>query len=877
MGCSMMKKMILIDGSNLMFRAYYATAYSGNMMQNSKGQYTNAVFSFVNMMNAILEEDFSHILVAFDKGKKTFRHEDYEDYKGGRPPMPEEFRSQLDLIKQSLDVLGVKQREIELIEADDIIGTYAKTYYDEFDQIDIISNDNDLLQLVNDKVSMRTSKLGKKEVQVYTPKGIEEKYGLSASQITDLKGLMGDSSDNLKGVPGVGEKTAIKLLKEYGTIENLLDHTDDLKGKLKEKMIEHKDDALLCKKIATIKTDVGLKHDLNDVEYQGVKEEEMIEFFNNLELHSLIKKYNRKNGKEKEEWSYKILRDVYELDQMTAKDCYLTLEIFGENYHQAEVLGLGLVQDKKGYFIPLNLLEESLNFQMYLADKKYKKYVFDAKMMHVVLSNYGYDIAGIEFDLLLAAYVLNPNNTKDDFRVIVSNFDYDDVHYQEEVYGKGSKYHIPEEKDYAHYAVQKAYAIYKLEKQLLDELKKNEQYHIYYDIERPLAIVLAKMEKEGICIDKNRLDELDEEIQKRIDGITSEIHELAGEEFNISSPKQLGEILFEKLGLKASKKTKTGYSTNIDVLNKLVEEHPIIEKIIDYRMLTKLHSTYVIGLKNAIFEDGKIHTIYRQAFTSTGRLSSIEPNLQNIPIRYKEGREIRKVFIPSEGNQLIASDYSQIELRVLAHMAKEETLIQAFKEDQDIHKETAKKLLEKEEISDVERRQAKAVNFGIVYGQSAYGLSEGVNISRKEAEKFIKKYNETFSGIKAFMDSIVEEGKEKGYVTTIMNRRRYIPELNSSIYMQREQGKRNAQNAPIQGSAADIIKLAMIKLDEALEKEQMKSKMLLQIHDELVFDVLPNEEEKLKDMIKDIMENCIELDVPLKVDTASGNNLYETK
>jgi DNA polymerase-1 len=412
---------------------------------------------------------------------------------------------------------------------------------------------------------------------------------------------------------------------------------------------------------------------------------------------------------------------------------------------------------------------------------------------------------------------------------------------------------------------------------LIKELKENDQYSIFYDLERPLAKVLAKMEEEGIYVDQDRLDQLDLDIQERIDDLTKEIHDLAGEDFNISSPKQLGEILFEKLGLKASKKTKTGYSTNIDVLNKLKDDHPIIEKIIDYRMLTKLHSTYIIGLKNAVFEDGKIHTIYRQAFTSTGRLSSIEPNLQNIPIRYKEGREIRKVFVPSEGQTLIASDYSQIELRVLAHMAKEETLIKAFKNDEDIHKETARKLFEKEEISDLERRQAKAVNFGIIYGQSAYGLSEGVQISRKDAEKFIKKYYETFSGIKSFMDGIVKEGKEKGFVTTIMNRRRYIPELNSSVYMQREQGKRNAQNAPIQGSAADIMKLAMIKLDEAMTKKQMKSKMLLQIHDELVFDVVKEEEETLKDMIKEIMETCIELDVPLKVDTASGKNLYETK
>lgn len=873
-----MKKLILIDGSNIMFRAYYGTAYSGNLMQNSKGQYTNAVFGFVNMMNSVLKEKFTHVLVAFDKSGKTFRHDSFKDYKAGRKAMPDEFRSQIDLIKKSLDVLGVKQREIELIEADDIIGTYSKVYYNDFDQIEIISNDKDMLQLVNDKVSMRSSKKGMQDYNLYTPELLMEKMSVTPEQITDLKGLMGDASDNLPGIPGVGEKTAVKLLKLYDTLEGVLEHKDELKGKLGERVRDNVASAVLCKEIATIKVDVKLEFTLDDIEYNGVNEDEMLEFFKELELHSLIKRYNKKVPKKKAaDFSYKVIDNIYDLEEILLDDSFLVLESFNPYYHLSTNLGFAIANDLGNFFVPYDLLHQSIHFQMYLSDETNKKNVFDVKKMRVCLMNDLYDIKGVDFDLLLAAYILNPNNTKDDFRVIVSNFEYDDVAYIEEVYGKNTKYHIPEIETYQAYAVQKAVAIKQLKSTLIEQLKNNKQYELLTNVELPVASILAEMEFNGINVDIARLQELNIELKAKIEILTTEIHELAGQEFNIASPKQLGEILFDKLELPHKKKTKTGYSTNVDVLEKNKPYHPIIEKIMVFRTLSKLYSTYIVGLENSVLKDGKIHTIYRQAFTSTGRLSSVEPNLQNIPIRYKEGREIRKVFIPETGNKLYACDYSQIELRVLAHMAKEKVLIEAFNNNEDIHTKTAQKIFKKDEITSLERRQAKAVNFGIIYGQSAWGLSEEINIGAKEAERFISTYYEEFPGIKVFMDEIIKNGTENGYVETLYNRRRYLPELTSSMYMQRESGKRNAMNAPIQGTAADIMKIAMIEIDKKMKQEKLKSKMLLQIHDELVFDVNKDEIERLQELVNTTMENCVSLSVPLSVEGVLGTNLYETK
>jgi DNA polymerase-1 len=873
-----MKKLILVDGSNIMFRAYYATAYSGQLMKNSKGQYTNAVFGFVNMVNSLLKEDFTHILVAFDKSGKTFRHDSYEAYKGGRKPMPEEFKSQIDLIKESLDVLGVKQCELDLIEADDIIGTMTKDYIDDFDEIEIVSNDKDLLQLVNDKVTMRSSKKGMQNYFSYTVDTIEETMGVSPHQVVDMKGLMGDSSDNIPGVPGVGEKTAVKLLNQYDTLDNVFDHVNEIKGKLHERLVEHEASARLSKQIATIKVDVDLPFNLEDTLYEGVKEDEMLDFFKKLELHSLIKKYQKKHSRKKKKTvDYVIIKDVYELEGILVDKSFLTLEIFESYYHQTHKLGFGMVNEVGAFFVPYDLMLNSLQFQLYLQDETMTKYVYDRKMMRVCLMQDQLDLAGVAFDLLLAAYVLNPSNTKDDFKVIVSHFDYEDIQYIEQVYGKGAKKQIPMEDVIARYAVNKAVAIEALMPRLIEQLKDNKQYELFETIEMPLAHVLAEMEFNGIRIDQEKLDELDQNMNERLESITKEIHDLAGETFNVNSPKQLGVILFEKLDLPFKKKTKTGYSTSVSVLEKLVNHHPMIPKIMQYRTLSKLHSTYILGLKNAVLDDGKIHTIYKQAFTSTGRLSSVEPNLQNIPIRYEEGRQIRKIFVPDHQHTLLAADYSQVELRVLAHMAEEPAMIQAFNNDEDIHSTTAKLLFDKEDITSLERRQAKAVNFGIIYGQTAWGLSGSTDLSQKDAKVFIEKYYERFPKIKSFMDYVVNFASEKGYATTMFERRRYLPELKSSVYMQREAGKRNAMNAPIQGSAADIIKLAMNALYQKMKEAKLKSKMLLQVHDELVFDVHPDEIDIMTALVKETMEECVSLKVPLKVEGKTGQNYFETK
>ncbi|MFP4287069.1 MAG: DNA polymerase I [Candidatus Izemoplasmataceae bacterium] len=870
-----MKKLLLIDGSNVMFRAYYATAYSGNLMQNSKGEYTNAIFGLANMFNAIIKEDFTHVLVAFDKGKETFRHKEYEAYKAKRTKMPEEFVSQLPYVSEIVDKLGFFQYEEEALEADDIIGSMVEKFYDDFDEIEIISNDKDLFQLLNKKVTIRQSKRGVQPERSYTVSDLYDDYQLAPYQIPDLKGLMGDSSDNIPGVPGVGEKTALKLLHDYGSIEEILKNLNELKGKLKERISEHAQQALFCKKLATIiKNDPLEQITLDKVAYEGVKTEALIEFYQRMDFHSLIKKLDTPT--ESKDERFKIIKDESSIKNTLTKDGVLLLESYGDNYHKANHLGFVYLNDLGACFIPYKDAIASESFKEYLKSDL-KKDTFDLKRLYVSLRHAGLTIKNVSFDLLLAAYVLNPLNTKEDFKVVVSNFDYQDVPYYDEVYGKGAKSAIPNEEIYIQYALKKALAIMTLKPALHDLIVQQNQEELLYEVELPLSYTLGDMEYEGIDVDQAALKQLDEYLNEELEELTKAIYQEAGESFNIGSPKQLGVILFEKLGLPSYKKSKTGYSTNVDVLNKLKNRHPIIEKIMLYRTLSKLQSTYVKGLSDAIFDDGKIHTIYKQAFTQTGRLSSIEPNLQNIPIRTERGREIRKVFIPSKNDTLLASDYSQIELRVLAHMALEENLIKAFKEDQDIHTITAKEIFEKETITSSERRIAKAVNFGIIYGQSAWGLSDELDISRDEAERFIDRYYTRFSGIAGFMDTVIDQAKKEGYVKTILNRRRYIPEMDSKIYAQRELGKRTAMNAPIQGSAADIIKIAMIKIDQAMKEKRLKSKLILQIHDELVFNVKDEELDTMKKLVKDTMEDAIRLKVPLKVNLELGANLDDAK
>ncbi len=874
-----MKKLLLIDGSNLMFRAYYATAYSGNLMKNSKGDYTNAVYGFVRMLNVILKEDFTHAMVAFDKGKATFRHKEYEEYKAKRKPMPEEFRAQLEDIKKAPRKLGFPVYETDALEADDIIASLAYQFYDDFDEIEILSNDRDLFQLLNSKVYMRLSKRGLEPDQRYTRKTLKEDLGLKPEQIPDLKGLMGDASDNLPGIPGVGEKTALRLLHEYGSIEKLLKNAGELKGKLKERIDNHGKDAIKWRDLATVKTDADLGFSLDDLRYDGYDEEALIDFYERLEFHSLISQLEKPSSTEKEEKRKEphILRDEKEIKAALKDADALILETFGDNYHFAKKLGFALINNENEFFIPYDKAVGNDAFIAFLEDGSIKKSTFDLKKLSVCLSQDGVQPQGFDFDLLLAAYLLNPTNTKEDFKVIVSNFDYSDVDYHEEVYGKGAKAAVPDFNVYAEHATDKARAVKNLKNTMLDQIEKNGQQKLLEEIEMPLASILARMEIRGIRIDQEALDAFSDKIDAELKSVEAEIHDAAGETFNIGSPKQLGEILFEKLELPVIKKTKTGYSTNVDVLKKLKGEHPIIDHIMRYRTLSKLKSAYVNTLRDSIHDDGKIHTIYKQALTQTGRLSSIEPNLQTIPIRTEIGRDLRKVFIPAEGQKLLAADYSQIELRVLAHMAEEKTMIEAFKNGEDIHAITGKEVLGKENLSPDERRIAKAVNFGIIYGQSAWGLSEELDIPQREAQDFIERYYERFNGIKAFMDAVVERAKEKGYVETLFNRRRYIPELSSKIHAQREFGKRTAMNAPLQGSAADIIKIAMVDIEKRMRETELKSTMVLQIHDELVFNIAKGEEDRMDALVRKTMEQCVDMKVPLTVDIATGANLDEAK
>ena len=871
-----MKKLLLIDGSNIMFRAYYATAYSGNLMQNSKGEYTNAVFGLANMLNLILTEDFTHVLVAFDKGKATFRHKDYEDYKAGRKAMPEEFKSQLPKIREIVERLGFFQYEREDVEADDIIATMAARYYDVFDEIEIISNDKDLFQLLNDKVTIRLSKRGIKPEQSYTADTLMEELEITPAQIPDLKGLMGDSSDNLPGIPGVGEKTALKLLKEFHDVETLLQHTNELKGKLRERVSENADQAMLCKRLATVITDADLDITLDDMAYTGFDTDALIAFYQRMEFHSLIKRLDTPDEKKSEE-TITELNKSSDFSTVFASQNTLILESFGENYHHNTPLGFAWKNVHGSFFIRFDQALETEAFRQFLADETLKKTTFDLKALRVVMLKHGVDVRGIDFDVLLAAYVLNPSNTKEDFKVIVQTFDYHDVPYHEEIYGKGAKAAVPENDRVKDYAIKKVLAVAALKDALLKQVKAQDQNSLLFDVEMPLAEYLADMEFYGIRIDSEALTALDKSLDEAILQVTKQIHTLAGESFNVSSPKQLGVILFEKLGLPSYKKSKTGYSTNIDVLNKLRKKHAIIEPIIKYRSLTKLQSTYVRGLSEATMEDGKIHTIYKQAFTQTGRLSSIEPNLQNIPIRTELGRDIRKVFIPENGHVLLAADYSQIELRILAHLANEKQLIKAFKADEDIHTITGQEIFDKETITTSERRIAKAVNFGIIYGQSAWGLADDLDIRIEDAKLFIERYYKKFPGIAKFMDSVIDTASLEGYVKTMLNRRRYIPELKSRIYAQKEFGKRTAMNAPIQGSAADLIKIAMVKMAKAMKEKKLQSTLILQIHDELVFNVREDERDVMRSLVKEVMESAYDLLVPLRIDLAEGDNLNDAK
>jgi len=860
-----MKNLILVDGNNLLFRSYYATAYNGNFMKNSKGFPTNALFGFTNMINKILnEEKPTHIIVAFDKGK-TFRHEKYTEYKAGRIQMPDELKQQFPLAKELLTNMGITYYEIDNYEADDIIGTFAKfCEEDENYTGTIISSDKDLLQLISKTVDIKLLK--SKDYIRYNEETFKQDYGIEPINIIDLKALMGDPSDNIPGVKGIGEKTALKLLQQYKTLDGIYDNIDSINGKTKEKLLNEKDNAYMSYEIATIYKEVPLEININDLEYKNPDIDKLNQLYEELEFYSFLKKEQKKAS---ENIEYKIIKDINEININEKSGIYL--EILGTNYHHAKILGMAIYNENNSLYIPFEILQQNPSFLANI-----EKITYDYKKVYVSLKKQNIEIKNVTFDTMIASYLLE-YNIKDDIAYLANSMDIN-IPFYETIYGKKIDT-IPEEEVIAQNAVLKAKFIYETYQELEEKLKEEEMYELFYNIEMPLTTVLGDMEYEGINIDKKTLLEMGTEIKTRIDVISDEIYIEAGKKFNISSPQQLGEILFEHLGLPHGKKGKTGYSTAVDVLNKLKGKNPIIEKILEYRSLTKLYTTYIEGLIKEIHEDGKIHTIYNQALTRTGRLSSQEPNLQNIPARDEYGKLIRKAFIPSNNGVIISGDYSQIELRILASIANVESLIEAFNSDSDIHKKTASDIFKKDinEITPQERRMAKAVNFGIIYGISGFGLSENLNITPKEAKQFIEDYLNTYPGIQYYMNKTIEKAHQQGYVKTLFNRKRIIPELQNKNYMIRQSGERMALNTPIQGTSADIIKKAMVEVAYKLKEKKLKSKMILQIHDELVFDVVDEKINEIKKILKESMENAYTLKVPLKVDINIGKNLYESK
>lgn len=859
-----MKKIVLVDGNNLLFRSYYATAYTGNIMRNKEGFPTNGVYGFVNMINKIIsDEKPEYMMVAFDIGK-TFRHEKYERYKDGRKETPDDLKVQFPVAKKILTAMGIKYLECAGYEADDIIGTISMWCEKdpEYEAL-IVSSDKDLLQLISDETVVKLLKT--KDYIWMDKKTFNDTYGFDPIHMIDLKALMGDSSDNIPGVKGIGEKGAIKLVSEYKTIDNIYENIDKIKGATQIKLIDGKEDAYYSKDLVTIYREVPLDITFDDLLYKGENADELIDIYNDLGFYSLLRKINTSDIKKEKsrEDEFKIISDIN--DVKISEDTSIYLDTTIGNYHDAEILGIALYNSTLSCYIPYDIFKNNTS----ILDTDYNLSTYDYKKLIVVFNKYGIKVPNINFDTMISAYLLN-YETKDDIcylanklNIYIPSYDKKEVVTSEEAIRR---------------AILKAKFIYNTKDKLYEDMKREDNIYLFESIEMPLAKVLTKMETTGIRVDKKVLEEMGTEIKIKLEILTRDIYNYAGEEFNINSPKQLGEILFDKLKLPGAKKNKNGYATDIDVLKKLTE-YPIINKILEYRALAKLYSTYIDGIISTIREDGKIHTIYTQTLTRTGRLSSIEPNLQNIPMRSEYGRLIRKAFIPENNSVILSSDYSQIELRVFAHLSGVNDLINAFKEGVDIHTKTAMDIFKvpMEGVTKNMRRQAKAVNFGILYGISSYGLAEDIGIPVKEAKEFINKYFETYPGVKDYMDKEIDEAKRNGYVKTIMNRKRVIEELKSSNYMVRSMGERMALNTPVQGSASDILKKAMVEISDIFEKENIKSKMLLQVHDELIFNVYNDEIDKVKDIVYNTMTKVFELKVPLDVDIELGNNWYEAK
>lgn len=881
----MNKTLVIIDGNSIINRAFYALPE----MSNKEGLKTNAIYGFTNMLLKIIDTyNPTHISVAFDRKAPTFRHIEFKEYKAGRKKMPDELREQFEPLKDLLDKFNIHRLEIDGYEADDIIGTVSKIAEDNGFKVYIVTGDKDAIQLASNKTTTLITKKGVGEVEEYDYDSVIEKYEMTPTQFIDLKGLMGDKSDNIPGVPGIGEKTGIKLIKEFSSIEGIFDNIDSIKGSTKKKLEENKELAIMSKKLATIIRDVPVEFNLEELEYGNYNTKDILDVFKYLGFTSLIPRIGNLDESEEivNEANVEIskLEDIDEFINKVKENNELTIKTVTRegNILDKRIKYIFLsVDGKKIYYVE----EDSIYKLEYIfTSNEIKKLGYNLKDDYISLKPYGIKLENIYFDITIAEYLIDSmSSTSYECSAIAMKYLTKKVKTKEELLGKGVKAKKYQDLDFEELSshISQIIDTVKSVMPIMEEnLKESNMDGLLYHVEMPLVEVLADMEYEGVKVDKEKLNELGSQFKEIIKKLESEIYEISGEEFNINSPKQLGVILFEKLGLPVIKKTKTGYSTNAEVLDKLKDQSPIIDKIIEYRQIVKLNSTYVEGLLSIINPiDGRIHSSFNQTITTTGRISSTEPNLQNIPVKLEMGRNIRKVFISDKGCKLVDADYSQVELRVLAHMSQDETMIDAFKHNEDIHTKTASQVfnVSMDEVTSKQRSDAKAVNFGIVYGKSDFGLSEDLNIPVKQAKEYIENYFNKYNKIKEFMDNIIDDASSNGYVTTILNRRRYIPEIKSSNFMLRNAGKRAAMNAPIQGSAADIIKIAMINVYKKLEENNLKSKLILQVHDELIVEAVDSEIDIVKKIVKDEMENAVCLDVNLDVDLNIGDSWYDTK
>ncbi|WP_053957538.1 DNA polymerase I [Inediibacterium massiliense] len=886
----MEEKIIIIDGNSLINRTFYAIPE----LTTKDGVHTNAVYGFVSVLHKIFEDyNPDYITVAFDRKAPTFRHKAFDEYKAGRKKMPDELAEQFPILKEILDAFHIHRVEIDGFEADDLIGTIVN--YSETQNIHpiVITGDKDALQLVSKKTKVFITKKGVSSLEEYDEQNFMNQYEVTPKQFIDVKGLMGDKSDNIPGVSGIGEKTAIKLIKEFESVENLLENVDQVSSpKLREKIREYAEQAVLSKKLATIMLNVPVEMSLDEFRRTEPDTKKLTELFYKLEFKKFLDKLKDQDPISQQSENIEIIQidkkeklDKLKHKMKDKKEIYVKVFSSEKNIIKDEIVGIYIQIEDTNYFVDIkNHNEFLIELKDIFEDVHIKKYGFEMKKDILALYGHNMNFEGIDFDLAIALYLIEPTRKSYAIEDIAYEYLNEKIVGEEELLGKGKKrihYDGVEEEKLIQYGYGICNTVRKIKEKIIEKLKEDELYDLYKDIEIPLMKVLAGMEFEGFYVDQQRLEEIGKELNEKINALTEEIYTYAEGVFNINSTKQLGEILFDKLKLPPMKKTKTGYSTNIEVLEKLYDKHPIIPSIIEYRQLVKLKTTYIDGLIGVINPNThKIHSSFHQTVTATGRISSTEPNLQNIPIKLEVGRKIRKVFVPTnEDYVLLDADYSQIELRILAHISKDENLIEAFHQKQDIHASTASKVFHVpiEEVSSLQRSRAKAVNFGIVYGISDYGLSENLHITKKEAQRYIDEYFSKYEGVKNYMDHIVEVGKEKGYVTTILNRRRYIPELKSKNFNIRSFGERTAMNTPIQGSAADIIKIAMIRVYEKLKNKKLKSKLILQVHDELMVETHKDEIDEVKKIVKEEMENAISLKVPLNVDMNIGNSWYDTK